>query len=62
LTEEYLANHEDVLLEVADMRTWKRLRHLKEWIRGKLANAEIDPIIGVENVTPEIFMEYLDSL
>jgi hypothetical protein len=62
LTEEYVADYENILLEVADMRARQRSRHLKEWIRGKLASAGTHPIIVVENLTPERFMEYLDSL
>jgi hypothetical protein len=62
LTQEYIVDYEDVLLEVADMGIRQRSRHLKEWIRGKLANAETVPILQVENVTPERFMEYLESL
>jgi hypothetical protein len=61
-TEDYLSAYEEVLLEVADMRVRQRSKHLKEWIREKLANAATDPIIVVDNVTPERFMEYLESL
>jgi hypothetical protein len=61
-TEDYLANYEEVLLEVSYMRIWQRLRHLKEWIRKNLVNAATNPIIVVDNVTPERSMEYLESL
>lgn len=62
LTEEYVAEYEGVLLEVAHMGIRARSSHLKEWVREKLANAEIRPILVIENVTPERFMEYLESL
>jgi hypothetical protein len=61
-TEDYLANYEEVLLEVSYMRVWQRSRHLKEWIRQKLANAATDPIIVVDNATLERFMECISMV
>jgi hypothetical protein len=61
LTKEYLADYRAALLEVLDLRTQQRSRHLKERIRGKLANTEIDPIIVVGNVTPKRFTPALQE-
>jgi hypothetical protein len=62
LTEEYVAAYEEVLIEVADMGIRARSSYLKDWVREKLARAETEPILVIENVTPERFMEYLESL
>jgi hypothetical protein len=35
---------------------------MREWTREKLAHADTDPVLVVENVTPEGFMEHLESL
>jgi hypothetical protein len=62
LTEDFVGDCKEVLLEAANMGVQARSSHPKERTREKLVHADADPILVVENVTLEGFMEHLESL